>query len=100
MVRGSAGCAEDPRVVEVVGRQLENDLSAEWEGCLRDGQRFGKVGEDDFPVRQGYPIEDGIEVLQNFSNGMDRGIWHGGRRFYPYPGRRQALPAGNFRSAR
>jgi hypothetical protein len=41
------------------------------------------MGEDFFPVRQGHPVEDGVEVFQNLSDGVNRGIWHGVRRASP-----------------
>ena len=73
---------ENARLVEIISRQFEHDTVIWGEGGLACREPRREVGEDQFSVWQGHPVKNGIQVFQNFSDGVDGGIWHGVREFH------------------
>ena len=68
---------ENPRVVEIIGREFEHDPLVHGERGFCLGERLREMGENRFPVRQLHPIKDRVQVFQYSPDGVDRGIWHG-----------------------
>ena len=89
--------AEDARLVEIERRELEHDPLVRGEGGSGFSERLGKVGEDQFPVWQFHAVEDRVEELDDSTDGVDGGIWHGGREDHPGTASRTSPPGGNFR---
>lgn len=74
---------EDARLVEIVSRQLQHQTVAGREHGFRLGKRLREMGENGFPIRQGDPVKNGVQVFQNYPGGVNRGIWHGAGEFQP-----------------
>lgn len=85
-------------MVEIKRRQLD-DHGIVWQKSRRLLRKlFGKVGDYDFTVRQSDSVEDRVEVFQNDSERMDRGVRHISKELQPKAAATASLASGQYLS--
>jgi hypothetical protein len=93
MIRSSAAAREDPCLIEVKRRELEQQLVAHRKYRGGIGELLRQVRKDHFAIRQLDPLEHRAPRLEHFPACLNRGIRHGYRALNRFlgPGASQSI---------
>lgn len=97
-VFSSLAAGENPCLIKIKGRELEQQFVACRKTCGRIGEVFGQVRQDHFAVWQLDPVEDRAPRLEHFPAGLNGGIRHGYCALKRFPGPGASRGIGKFSS--